>query len=91
MSYEIYIKSLIAIIIVVSLIGIFAILYTKFYTKFLNKHTKTRRLSIEEVIFIDNKHKLILIKRDNTEHLLLIGTNKDIVLETNIKNINNSI
>lgn len=90
MHYEIYIKAIIAIIIVSSLIGILAILYYKFSTNIFFKNIKSkRRISIQEVTFIDNRHKLVLIKRDDTEHLLLIGTNKNIVIETDIKNNNN--
>jgi len=43
-----------------------------------------RRLDIVEVTPIDSKRRLILIKRDGTEHLLLLGTTQDLVIETGI-------
>lgn len=43
-----------------------------------------RRLSIEEVRSIDNKRRLVLVRRDGIEHLLLLGLNDDVVVETGI-------
>ena len=40
-----------------------------------------RRLSLVEVLTLDARRKLILIKRDDREHLLLLGVNNDIVIE----------
>jgi flagellar protein FliO/FliZ len=43
-----------------------------------------RRLGIEEVLSLDSKRRLVLLKRDGVEHLLLLGLNDDIVVETGI-------
>jgi flagellar protein FliO/FliZ len=43
-----------------------------------------RRLSIQEVLPLDGKRRLLLLKRDGVEHLLLIGLNDDVVIETGI-------
>ena len=43
-----------------------------------------RRLDIVEVTPIDSKRRLILVKRDGTEHLLMLGTTQDLVIETGI-------
>jgi flagellar protein FliO/FliZ len=43
-----------------------------------------RRLAIEEVLSLDGKRRLVLIKRDGVEHLLLIGLNDDLVVEAGI-------
>ncbi len=43
-----------------------------------------RRLSVEEVLALDGKRRLVLLKRDGVEHLLLLGLNDDIVVETGI-------
>ncbi len=43
-----------------------------------------RRLAIQEVLPLDGKRKLVLLKRDGVEHLLLLGLNDDIVVETGI-------
>ncbi|HEY3917763.1 MAG TPA: flagellar biosynthetic protein FliO [Stellaceae bacterium] len=43
-----------------------------------------RRLAIEEVRSLDGKRRLVLVRRDGVEHLLLLGLNDDVVVETGI-------
>ena len=43
-----------------------------------------RRLSIEEVLSLDAKRRLVLVKRDGIEHLVLLGIGNDVVIETGI-------
>lgn len=42
------------------------------------------RLSVLDSIPVDPRRRLVLIRRDEVEHLLLIGGNSDIVIEQNI-------
>lgn len=44
-----------------------------------------RRLSIVEVGTVDARHRLVLVRRDDVEHLLLIGTQNDLVVESGIR------
>tara|TARA_B100000989_G_C19431698_1_gene423338 strand:- start:76 stop:357 length:282 start_codon:yes stop_codon:yes gene_type:complete len=41
-----------------------------------------KRLCIQESLMIDPRRRLVLIKRDEKEHLLLLGTNTEQVLES---------
>lgn len=43
-----------------------------------------RRLSVQEVLSLDGKRRLVLLKRDGIEHLLLLGISEDVVIETGI-------
>jgi flagellar protein FliO/FliZ len=43
-----------------------------------------RRLKVIENLAVDSRRRIILIKRDDKEHLLLLGQNNDIVIEQNI-------
>lgn len=43
-----------------------------------------RRLQITEALTVDAKHRAVLIRRDNVEHLVLIGPTGDVVVETGI-------
>jgi flagellar protein FliO/FliZ len=43
-----------------------------------------RRLALIETAAVDGRRRLVLIKRDNVEHLLMIGGPNDIVVESNI-------
>ncbi|MFO1091147.1 MAG: flagellar biosynthetic protein FliO [Hyphomicrobiales bacterium] len=45
---------------------------------------KGSRLGISEYYEIDKMRRLVLIRRDETEHLLLIGGDQDLVIETGI-------
>jgi len=45
---------------------------------------KERRLEVIETLTLDHKSRLILIRRDQTEHLVLQGTANDMVIETGI-------
>lgn len=43
-----------------------------------------RRLAIQEVLSLDAKRRLVLLKRDGVEHLVLLGTTTELVVETGI-------
>ena len=45
---------------------------------------KGQRLGISEYHEIDKTRRLVLVRRDETEHLLLIGGGQDIVIESGI-------
>jgi flagellar protein FliO/FliZ len=42
---------------------------------------KRRRLAIVEVLPLDTKRRLVLLRRDGAEHLVLLGLSGDIVIE----------
>jgi flagellar protein FliO/FliZ len=42
------------------------------------------RLAVIEDASVDGRRRLVLVRRDNVEHLLLIGGSTDIVVEPNI-------
>lgn len=42
---------------------------------------RQRRLAIAEVLPVDNRRRLVLVRRDAVEHLLLIGGTTDLVVE----------
>jgi len=83
------IKSLLALLFVTGLIGITALLARKFGPgKFLAagfKPNRERRLKVIETLPLDARRRLVLIKRDGAEHLLLLGTGQDIVVERGIR------
>ena len=49
---------------------------------------KSKRLSIIETMSLDPKRRIVLIRRDNCEHLLLIGTSSEQVIERDINQNN---
>lgn len=45
---------------------------------------RNRRLSVIDTLSLDPKRQLIIIRRDNVEHLILTGGPQDVVVETGI-------
>ena len=45
---------------------------------------KRRRLAVVEVLPLDAKRRLVLLRRDGAEHLVLIGLGGDVVIERGI-------
>jgi flagellar protein FliO/FliZ len=43
-----------------------------------------KRLAIVESMALDTKHRLVLVRRDQTEHLIVVGATSDLVVETGI-------
>jgi hypothetical protein len=44
-----------------------------------------RRLDVVDQASVDSRHKLVLIRRDDVEHLVMIGGPVDLVIETGIR------
>ncbi|CCG41864.1 FliO/MopB family protein [Magnetospirillum molischianum] len=40
-----------------------------------------RRLAVQDVLQLDARHRLILVRRDDREHLLLLGNGNGVVIE----------
>jgi len=47
--------------------------------------SRDRRLDLVETASVDQRRKLILIRRDDVEHLIMIGGPVDMVVETGIR------
>jgi flagellar protein FliO/FliZ len=46
--------------------------------------TRHRRLRLVESALIDGRHRVVLVRRDDVEHLLLVGPNTSQVVERSI-------
>jgi flagellar biogenesis protein FliO len=81
------VRFFVAFVIVLALIGGTAFLVRRFGGQRLGA-TATRgrqpRLAVIDAAAVDGRRRLILIRRDNVEHLLMIGGPSDIVVEANI-------
>jgi flagellar protein FliO/FliZ len=76
----------IAFLVVLALIGVTAWLVRRFSASRLGNAARGRqpRLAVIDAASIDGRRRLVLIRRDNTEHLLMIGGPTDVVIEPNI-------
>ena len=82
MSFDAYGRFLLALLFVVALIVVIAWLARRFGLggRFVAAGG-TRRLVILEVLPLDGKRRLVLLKRDGVEHLVLLGQQSDLVIE----------
>jgi flagellar protein FliO/FliZ len=72
---------------VLALIGVVAWLIRRFASNRLGTNTnrgRMPRLAVIDAAAVDGRRRLVLVRRDNVEHLLMIGGPTDIVVEPNI-------
>ena len=79
-----YLRVFFALAAVLALIGVAAFLLRRFGADRFKVMRGKRRLSIVEVATIDTRRRLILVRRDAVEHLILIGGPNDVTIETGI-------
>ncbi len=88
MEFSGYLKFLLALVFVLGLIGLATALMRRLGLGFpagALKKPGNRRLSVVEATPLDGRRRLILIRRDDTEHLIVLGPNSELVIETGIK------
>ena len=76
-----------AFLVVLALIGAAAWLVRRFAGNRLGANTnrgRMPRLAVIDAAAVDGRRRLVLVRRDNIEHLLMIGGPTDIVVEANI-------
>lgn len=78
-----------AFVFVIALIGVIAWLLKGMLSKGNSKtgsflRGRERRLGVVEAANVDGRRRLILIRRDDTEHLIMTGGPVDLVVETGI-------
>ena len=50
-----------------------------------------RRLSVIESLPIDHRRRLLLVRRDDKEHLIMLGAASETVIETGIVPVDNNV
>ena len=87
MDLESYLRFVFALIFVLGLFGVVALLVRRYgigYRAPVRRGKMGRRLAIQEVMPLDAKRRLVLVSRDDEEHLILLGAGSDEVVERNI-------
>lgn len=86
METESYLRFVLALAFVLGLIGLLAMLAKRFNLGFPTpmRTGRDRRLAVVEVAPIDSRRRLVLLRRDGVEHLVLLGPGQDMVIETGI-------
>jgi flagellar protein FliO/FliZ len=73
-----------ALILVLGLLGLAWMAARKYGLPGLAPAASARRISIVETLMLDARHKAFLIRRDGTEHLVMIGPQGMITVENGI-------
>ncbi len=86
MDLDIYFRFLLALLFVLGLIGLLAVIARRFGLGYRvrTRPGQPRRLALVEVMPLDAKRRLVLVRRDEVEHLLLLGQGTDTVIEAGI-------
>jgi flagellar protein FliO/FliZ len=87
MEFPLLIKFVISFAIVLILIGAAAFLVRRFGGRALigtTQRGQQPRLAVVDTAAIDSRRSLVIVRRDNVEHLLLIGGPTDLLVEPNI-------
>lgn len=79
-----YAQALFALVIVIFLILVVAGLLRRFGPMAQGgiRAGRTRRLQVVESTLIDAKHRLVLVRKDGREHLLLLGSGSTLLVES---------
>ena len=89
MEFADYAKFVLALAFVLGLIGLLAVAARRFGLGGLPqtqiRRGQDRRIGIVEVAALDPKRRLVLIKRDDVEHLVILGHEGETVVETGIR------
>src|ERR1700759_1375450 len=78
---------ILAFVAVLALIGVAAWLVRRFAGNRLGANpnrSRMPRLAVIDAAAVDGRRRLVLVRRDNVEHLLMIGGPTDIVVEPNL-------
>ena len=81
-----YIRFFLALVFVLGLIAALTIAGRRLGFGFQGQQPRgaPRRLAISESLLIDGKHRLVLVRCDGTEHLILLGAGPDLLIEQGI-------
>lgn len=87
MDMENYLRFVLALLFVLALIGVLAALVRRYGIGLGQVNIRRggeRRLSLVEVLPIDAKRRAVLLRRDDVEHLIVLGAESEMVVETQI-------
>jgi flagellar protein FliO/FliZ len=83
MDFDLYLRFALALVLVLGLIALLAWMLRRFGMGM--KMSKGRRLGVSEVQMLGPRHKMMLVRRDEVEHLVILGPAGETVVETGIK------
>jgi flagellar protein FliO/FliZ len=71
-----------ALMLVLALVGLAALAARRFGLPGVMSGSTTRRLAVVETLMLDTRHKVFILRRDDKEHLVLVGPEGSSVVES---------
>jgi flagellar protein FliO/FliZ len=86
MEFTDYLRFFIALLFVVGLIGLLALAARRFgmAPRVVKDANRRGRLAIVDLAPLDGRRRLVLLRRDNVEHLVILSPTGETVVETGI-------
>jgi len=73
-----------ALAMVLALVGLAGLAARRFGVPGIMSANATRRLAVVETLMLDARHKLFILRRDDKEHLVVVGPEGTSVVESGI-------
>ena len=84
------VKMFAALFFVLGLMGLLHLTLKKLgFSGPVTKPGQKNRLKVVESIPLDNRRRLVIVQRDDAQHLVILGPNSETVIETGIAPVNN--
>jgi flagellar protein FliO/FliZ len=87
MDLEVYLRFVLALVFVLALIGLIAWVGRRagWIGRVVPGISRAGRIGVVEAVSIDSKRRLVLLRRDGVEHLVLVGPTSEVVVEQGIR------
>ena len=87
MDLNVYLRFVVALVFVLALIGVVAWVGRRmgFLGQVTMRRSNAGRIGVVEAVTVDAKRRLVLVRRDGVEHLVLLGPTTEVLVESGIK------
>ena len=84
MEFDTYIRFIVALVFVLALIGLLTWLVRRFGVggRISARSGRKSRIGVVELAAVDAKRRLVLVRRDERGHLILLGVNSELLVES---------
>ncbi|CAG7590703.1 hypothetical protein MHYMCMPSP_00587 [Hyalomma marginatum] len=80
MEFDLYLKAFFSFIAIIALIICIGLIIK--YVQATRMKKSQREISIQEILLVDNKNKIALIKRKKSKYILLLSENNNLLIDT---------
>lgn len=81
-SLEQFLRFFLALVFVLALMGGLAVCLRRLENVKYLRAARERRLAVVETLAVDARRKLVLVRKDGREHLLILGANGETLIES---------